>query len=189
VVYITSDKRDNNQYFSLLKGEAMKKSPLFLTIIAFALCSLLPPSDASGAIVLTDEEIRQTIATLINSDNRVHIRAVKIERSRNGLLDLEITTNLGNCWGKREYAREFSKEALQALFSSNLPLSYVIVNVFEADKNLMTVALGKNQADQMNWDKAESLNGFYDQIKSRMTYKGNPTNYCWYIENNPSPGP
>jgi len=167
----------------------MKIFPIFLAIIAFALCSILPPSNASGAIVLKDEEIRQMIATLINSDNSVHIREVKIERSRDGLLDLEITTNLGDCWGKREYAREFSKQALEALFSSNLPLSYVILNVFEMDKNLMTVALGKNQADNMNWDKAESLNGFYDQIKSNTNYKGNPTNYCWYIENNPSPGP
>lgn len=189
MVFITSGKTDNNQYFRLLKGKAMKISPIFLAIIAFALCSLLPPSNASGAIVLKDEEIRQTIATLINSENRVHIREVKIERSRDGLLDLEITTNLGDCWGKREYAREFSKEALEALFSSNLPLSYVILNVFEMDKNLMTVALGKNQADNMNWDKSESLNGFYDEIKSRMNYKGNPTNYCWYIENNLSPGP
>ena len=189
MVFITSGKTDNNQYFSLLKGEAMKIPPIFLTIIAFALCSLLPLSHTSGAMVLKDEKIRQTIATLINSDNSVHIRDVKIERSRDGLLDLEITTNLGDCWGKREYAREFSKEALRALFSSNLPLSYVILNVFEANNNLMTVALGKNQAGNMNWDKAESLNGFYDEIKSRMNYKGNPTNYCWYIENNPSHGP
>ena len=189
MVFITSVKTDNNQNFNLLKGEAMKIAPIFLAIFAFALGSLLPSSNASGAMVFKDEEIRQTVATLINSENKVHIRDVKIERSRDGLLDLEITTNLGDCWGKREYAREFSKEALKALFSSNLPLSYVILNVFEANKNLMTVALGKNQADNMNWDKAESLNGFYDQLKSRMNYKGNPTNYCWYIENNPSPGP
>jgi hypothetical protein len=189
VVFITSGKRDNNKNFNLLKGEAMKIAPIFLAIIAFALGSLLPSSNASGAMVLKDKEIRQTVATLINSENRVQIRDVKIKRTRDGLLDLEITTNLGNCWGKREYAREFSKEALKALFSSNLPLSYVILNVFEADKNLMTVALGKNQADNMNWDKAESLNDFYDEIKSRMNYKGNPTDYCWYIEDNPSPGP
>lgn len=189
MVFITSGKTDNNQYFSLLKGEAMKIAPIFFAVIAFALCSHLPSSNASGAIVLKDEVIRQTVATLINSENSVHIRDVKIKRTRDGLLDLEITTNLGDCWGKREYAKEFSKEALKALFSSDLPLSYVILNVFEANKNLMTVALGKNQADNMNWDKADSLNGFYDQLKSRMNYKGNPTNYCWYIENNPSPGP
>jgi hypothetical protein len=53
----------------------------------------------------------------------------------------------------------------------------------------MTVALGKNQANDMNWDSAESLNGFYDQIKSRMNYEGNPIDYCWYIENNPTPKP
>ena len=167
----------------------MKIPPIFLAIIAFALGSLLPFSNTFGAIVLNDEDIRQKVATLINSKNRVHIQAVKIERSRDGLLDLEINTNLGDCWGKREYAREFSKEALKALFSSNLPISHVILNVFEANQNLMTVALGKNQAQNMNWDKAESLNGFYGQIKSRMNYKGNPTDYCWYIENNPSPGP
>lgn len=167
----------------------MRIPPMILAIIALALGSLLPYSNASGDMGLNDEEIRQKVATLINASNRVHIQTVKIERNSNGLLDLEINTNLGNCWGKREYAREFSKEALRALFSSDLPLSHVILNVFEADETLMTVALGKNQADNMNWDQAQSLNGFYDQMKSRMNYKGHPSDYCWYIENNPSPGP
>jgi hypothetical protein len=189
VVFITSGKTDNNYNFNLLKGEAMKIAPIFFAIIAFALCSILPSLNASAATVLNDEIIRQTVASLINSENQVHIRNIKIKRNRDGLLDLEVTTNLGDCWGKKEYAREFSKEALKALFSSSLPLSYVIMNVFEADKNLMTVALGKNQANDMNWDSAESLNGFYDQIKSRMNYEGNPIDYCWYIENNPTPKP
>ncbi len=167
----------------------MKIAGMAFVILAFALGSLLPSSNASAAVVLKDEGIRQTIATLINSQNRVHIQAVKIKKNRDGLLDLEITTNLGNCWGKIEFAKEFAKEALKALFSSNLPLSHVILNVFEAEKNLMTVALGKNQADKMTWDEAESLNAFYEQIKSRMNYEGNPADYCWLIENNPLSGP
>ena len=71
-------------------------------IFAFALGSLNLPSNASGAIVLKDEEIRQRVTALINSQYQVHIQAVKVERNRDGLLDLEITANLGNCWGKKE---------------------------------------------------------------------------------------
>jgi len=167
----------------------MKIAGIVFVILAFALGSLLLSSNACGAVVLKDEQIRQTVATLINSQNRVHIQAVKIERNRDGLLDLEITTNLGNCWGKKEFAKGYAKEALKALFSSNLPLSHVILNVVEANKNLMTVALGKNHANNMKWDEAESLNAFYEQIKSRMNYKGNPADYCWLIENDPLPGP
>jgi hypothetical protein len=167
----------------------MKIASMVFVLLAFTLGSLLPSLNASGAVVLKDEEIRRTVATLINSENRVHIQAVKVERNRDGLLDLEITTNLGNCWGKKEFAKEFVKDSLQALFSSNLPLSHVILNVFEANKNLMTVALGKNQADNMKWEEAGSLNAFYEQIKSRMNYQGNPADYCWLIENNPIPGP
>lgn len=167
----------------------MKIAPIAFVILAFVLGGLLPSSKASGAIVLKDEEIRQKVATLVNSQNRVHIQAVKIERNRDGLLDLEITANLGDCWGKQEFAKEFAKNALKALFSSNLPLSHVILNIFEADKNLMTLALGKNHAENMKWDETESLNAFYTQIRSRMNYKGNPADYCWLIENNPSPGP
>ena len=89
----------------------MKIAGIVFVILAFALSSLLPSFNASGAVVLKDEEIRRTVGALINSENRVHIQAVKIEINRDGLLDLEITTNLGNCWGKKE-AMPFSSIAM-----------------------------------------------------------------------------
>ena len=158
-------------------------------IMVFVLGGLLLSPNISASIEHTDEEIRQTVATLINSENKVHIQDIHIERSRDGLLDLKIITNFGNCWGKEEFAKGFAKEALKALFSSNLPLSHVILEVQEGNGNLLTVALGKNQADNIDWNNADSLEAFYEQIKSRMNYKGNPDDYCWIIEGKPSPGP
>jgi hypothetical protein len=160
-----------------------------LIVVAFALSVLFGPPHISASTELNDEVIRQTVSTLINSDNKVHIQDINVEKSRDGLLDLKIITNLGNCWGKEEFAKGFAKDALEALFSSNLPLSHVILEVHEANGNLMTVALGKNQANDINWNNADSLDAFYQQIKSRMNYKGNPTDYCWIIEGKPSSGP
>jgi hypothetical protein len=167
----------------------MNISRIGLIIIAFVLSGLLRSPNISSSAELKDEEIRQTVANLINSDNKIHIQDINIERSRGGLLDLKIITNFGNCWGKEEFAKGFAKDALKALFSSTLPLSHVILEVQEANGNLMTVALGKNQADNINWNNADSLDAFYEQIKSRMNYKGNPTDYCWIIEGKPSTGP
>ena len=158
-------------------------------IIAFVLTGLLALPAVSASKELREEEIRQKVATLINSENKVHIQDINIKKSGDGLLDLKITTNFGDCWGKEEFAKGFAKDALKALFSSNLPLSHVILEVQEANGNLMTVALGKNQAENIDWDNADSLEAFYGQIKSRMNYKGNPADYCWIIEGKPSTGP
>ena len=167
----------------------MDRDRIGLIIIVFILTSLFASPRVSVSNDLNDEKIRQTIATLINAENKVHIQDIDIERSRDGLLDLKIITNFGNCWGKEEFAKGFAKEALKALFTSNLALSHVILEVQESNGNLMTVALGKNQADNIDWNNADSLEAFYEQIKSRMNYQGNPTDYCWIIEGKPSPGP
>ena len=167
----------------------MNISRIGLILIAFILSGFLRSPHLAASTELNDHEIRQTVATLINSDNKVHIEDINVERSQDGLLDLKIITNFGNCWGKEEFAKGFAKDALKALFSSNLPISHVILEVQEVNGNLMTVALGKNQAENIDWNNADSLDAFYKQIKSRMNYKGNPTDYCWIIEGKPSPGP
>ena len=169
--------------------KSMNRYRVGLIITAFVFSGLLIFPNISVPAELNDKEIRQTVATLINAENKVHIQDISIKRSRDGLLDLKIITNFGNCWGKEEFAKGFAKEALKALFTSNLALSHVILEVQESNGNLMTVALGKNQADNIDWNNADSLEAFYEQIKSRMNYQGNPTDYCWIIEGKPSPGP
>jgi hypothetical protein len=189
-VFITPAKNDNNNNnIRILQRESMSRFRIGLIIIAFILSSLLVCPNISASNELNDEKIRKMVASLINAENKVYIQDINIQRSRDGLLDLKIITNFGNCWGKEEFAKGFAKEALKALFSSNLPLSHVILEVQESNGNLMTVALGKNQADNIDWNNADSLEAFYNQIKSRMNYKGNPTDYCWIIEGKPSPGP
>ena len=188
-VFITPAKNDNNNNLRILREEPMDRDRIGLIIIVFILTSLFASPRVSVSNDLNDEKIRQTIATLINAENKVHIQDIDIERSRDGLLDLKITTNFGDCWGKEEFAKGFARAALKALFFSTLPLSHVILEVQEANGNLMTVALGKNQAENIDWDNADSLEAFYGQIKSRMNYKGNPTDYCWMIEGKPSSGP
>ena len=188
-VFIPSDRMDNNHNVGNREEELMNRNRIGVIVFAFVLTSLLVSPGVSPSKQLSEEEIRQTVVTLINSENKVHIENINVETNQDGLLDLKITTNFGDCWGKEEFAKGFAKDALKALFSSDLPLSHVILDVQEANGNLMTIALGKNQAENIDWDNADSLEVFYKQIKSRMNYKGNPTDYCWIIEGKPSPGP
>jgi hypothetical protein len=160
----------------------MKRSNILLFITLFAVCSLFPPFISSAAVDPREEQIRRNIGTLINPKGIVHIQGIQIDKDDSGQLNLEIDADLGSCWGKKEYAKGFARDALKALFASDLPISHVILNVYGGSKALMTVALGKNQARNLNWDEKESLNAFYERLKSRMNYKGDPADFCWLIE-------
>jgi hypothetical protein len=72
--------------------------------------------------------------------------------------------------------------ALRSLYTSGLPISHVLLNVYEGDQILLTVALGRNQAQTIDWNKQESLNAFYERMKSRTNYQGDPADYSWLIE-------
>lgn len=163
----------------------MKRASIILAIVVFALSSFFLTLSLSTANDLTDNKIRCTVTSLINSRNTVHIQGVGIERDDQGQFNLEINANLGNCWGKEELAKAFAREALKALFASDLPVSHVVLKVYGSTEILLTVALGKNQERNLNLDKEESFNFFFKRMKSKMNYGGNPADYCWVIENEP----
>lgn len=162
----------------------MKRANILLFITLFAVGSLFPPLISSAAVDLSEDQIRRDIGTLINPKGIVHIQGIQIDTDDRGQLNLEIDANMGSCWGKKEYAKGFARDTLKALFASDLPISHVILNLYGGSKALMTVALGKNQARNMSWDEEESLNAFYERLKSRTNYKGDPADFCWLIEKN-----
>ena len=167
----------------------MKMTRIILSITVFTLTSLFLNFSPAAANVLTDSKIRTTVTSLINHKTKVHIQGMGIERDDQGKLSLDIKADLGNCWGKKKIARRFAKDALKDLFASDLPIAYVILKVYESNKILLTVSLGKNQADVMNWDEKESSTSFYNHIKSRMNFEGKPADFCWVIEKGPTGTP
>ena len=162
----------------------MKRSNTLLFITFLTLGSLFQPFISQAAIDPSEEQIRRNIGTLINPKGIVHIQGIQIDEDDRGQLNLKIDANMGSCWGKKEYAKGFARDTLKALFDSDLPISHVILNLYGGSKALMTVALGKNQARNMNWDEEESLNAFYKRLKLRTNYKGDPEDFCWLIEKN-----
>jgi hypothetical protein len=161
----------------------MKMKTWVLSIAVLAMTSFILPLTSPASIALTESKLHSTVKKLIDPKNEFHIQGINVEKDKIGQVNLEINADLGSCWGKKELAREFARKTLKALFTSDLPISQVIVNVFENKNILLTVALGKNQARSVNWTKDESLDAFYGHIKSRIHYKGNPSNSCWIIEN------
>jgi hypothetical protein len=149
-----------------------------LTLIALNLFAI--PLN-SIAFDLSEQEIVRSVGTLINSKGSIHIQGIKVGKG-NGQLNLEISADLGNCWGKKEYSKRFVMGALRSLYTSGLPISHVLLNVYEGDQILLTVALGRNQAQTIDWNKQESLNAFYERMKSRTNYQGDPADYSWLIE-------
>jgi hypothetical protein len=154
------------------------------SIIVFTLGVFLFRLSSASAGDQTDSEFRHKVTALINSESTVHIQGIEIESDDQAQFNLEISANVGNGWGKEELARRFARESLKALFISDLPISHVVLKVYGDTKILLTVALGKNQGKILTWDNNESLNLFFEHMKSNMTYSGNPNDYCWLIENN-----
>ena len=160
----------------------MSRAATIFLIIVFLGSSFSCLTLGRAATGLPEEEIRSIVRQLIDSKGAVYIEGIKIGRVREGELSLEIFANLGTCWGKEEFARVFALEALRALFLSSLPLTQVTLNVREKGETLLTVSLGKNQAEGMDWEKDKSPLSFYERLRSRMQYTDDPADACWLIE-------
>lgn len=163
----------------------MSRAENILLIMVFFVSSFSGPGLGLTATDLHEEDIRSAVRQLIDSEGAVYIEGIRIAKGKQGEFSLEISANLGTCWGKEEFARVFALEALRALFLSDLPLEQVTLNVRENRETLLTVSLGKNQAQAMNWDKEKSSLTFYERLRSRMQYTDDPADACWLIERKP----
>ena len=160
----------------------MNRAAFTFFLFLFFAGGLIPPNPGRSAADLPEDEIRTTVRKLIDSKGVVFIQGIHINRDREGKLRLEIFANLGSCWGKEEFARIFALEALKALYLSDLPLMQVTLNIREKNQNLLTVSLGKNQAEQMNLEQEGSPVSFYERLRSQMQYGEDPADSCWLIE-------
>ncbi len=155
------------------------------SIVTLVLGAFFLTSAAYAANEPADKALKEKITSLINPKGTVHIQGLGIETAEKGQLRLEIHADLGLCWGEKELAKTFARDALKALFASDLLIENIIISVYEKEKLLLTVALGKNQAKKLDWSQNEPLDSFYTQIKSRIHYKGSPADVCLIIEKEP----
>lgn len=166
----------------------MKRMPFLVSIVVFSfLCLFLKVSSWGAA--LPDTNIHDRVTSIVNSKNNVHIQGIRVERGEQDWINLEIKANLGDCWGKNEIAKGFARETMKNLFASDLPIQQITVKVYQGDKMLLTVALGRNPAKNLKWDEKESLSSFYNHLQSNTNYNGNPSDRCLVIENGAEPRP
>lgn len=159
----------------------MGEPAILSSIFALMALNLFPVPESMAALLMSEQEIARTVGTLINSQASVHVQEIKVGKDQ-GQINLEISANLGNCWGKEEYAKRFARDALGALFTSDLPVSHVLLNIYQSNQILLTVALGRNQADTIDWSTQEPLNAFYERLRSRTNYQGDPADSSWIVE-------
>lgn len=149
-----------------------------------AACAMLwgaVPSVPAAQSQVDHEQTRRLIRDLVNPGKTVHLQDLRIQEEPGGHISLRIDATLGDCWGKQELAKGYARRALKALFHSPLPISHVILNLYEGGEILMKVALGRNQALNMDWE-ADSSRAFFETLRQRPHYDGDPADYCWLIE-------
>jgi hypothetical protein len=90
-----------------------------------------------------------------------------VDKNTSGKLTINLTINLGNCWGKELLAKEVARQTLQNLFCSRLPLSNVLLKIFSNDTHLILISLGENPARDIPWNQFEGGIDFIHYLKTK----------------------
>ncbi len=112
------------------------------------------------------QPFKQSIGQLLAIKDFGSITDVKITEHKDGKMGIDLTVNIGNCWGKRSLARELAKHTMERLYQSSFPLSDVVVKIFSNETKLLVLALGASQAKKIQWDEYKTGADFVNYVKS-----------------------
>lgn len=112
------------------------------------------------------QPFKQSIGQLLAIKEFGSITDVKITEHKDGKMALDLTVNIGNCWGKRRLAKKLAKHTMEKLYQSNFLLAEVVVKIFSNETKLLVLALGANQAKKIQWDEYKTGTDFVNYVKS-----------------------
>ncbi len=84
-------------------------------------------------------------------------------------MTVNLTVDIGDCWGRESKAREVAKETMERIYQSGLRISEVVAKIISQDTTLIVLALGKNQAEKIHWDRIKTGADFIAHLKSNYT--------------------
>ena len=122
---------------------------------------------------------RQVIKLFEQSESIPQVRITPVERNR---FVIELTFNIGDRWGRDVFVRDLAKAAITRVFKSNLPLAQGIIKVYCTHMEVIHLAIGMNQANQISWEEDCSPSEFFDRLQSCGRWGKRPEDRTYFIE-------
>lgn len=147
---------------------------IFLFFVPFLLCS------ASECFSMSAEDAeRQVIRLFERSESVPQVKITPAERNR---FIIEVTFSIGDRWGRDGFVRDLAKAAITTVFKSNLPLAQGIVKIYCTRVEVIHLAIGTNQANQISWEEGRNASEFFDRLRSCSRWGKRPEDRTYFIE-------
>ena len=143
-------------------------------IIFFVFCS------ASPSFCISSGDIERDVAQLFEQSEIIP-QIIVTPAGKDRFL-IELTFSIGDRWGRDGFVRELARAAITRVFESNLPIAQGIVRVYCTHMEAIHLAIGMNQAKQINWADGLSLAGFFDIVRSCSHWGKSPEDRTYFIE-------
>jgi hypothetical protein len=148
---------------------------VILLFIIFFVISLASPSCGMS---LGDVE-RDVIKLFVQSEL---IPQVKVTPAEKGRFVIEVTFSIGDRWGRDGFARDLARAAITRVFKSSLPVAQGIVRVYCTHVEAIHLAIGMNQAKQIDWTDGLSLSDFFKILRSCSYWGKSPEDRTYFTE-------
>jgi hypothetical protein len=147
---------------------------VFLFFVFFFLCSA-----SAGFSMSVEDAERQVIRLFERSELIPQVKITPVERNR---FVIELSFSIGDRWGRDGFVRDLAKAAITKVFKSNLPLAQGIIKVYCTHMEVIHLAIGMNQANQISWEEARSPSEFFDRLRSCGRWGKKPEDRTYFIE-------
>jgi len=165
-------------YKRIIVRMVRKKNTSLIFVFLFFVFFLLCWASTSLSMSAGDAQ-RQVIKLFERSESIPQVRITPVERNR---LVIELTFSIGDRWGRDQFVRDLAKAAITKVFKSDLPLAQGIVKVYCTRMEVIHLAIGMNQANQMSWGDARSPSEFFERLQSCGRWGKRPEDRTYLIE-------
>jgi len=151
----------------------------YLTLV-FLLPSLLILS-ASTAFSMEADDVEREVTKLFKQSEFIpHVRIIPTEENR---FVIELTFDMGDRWGRDEFARHLARAAINEIFRLNLPLAQGIVRIYCTHAEVLHLAIGINQVKEIRWKDSSTPSEFFDMLRSHFRWGKRLEDRTYFIEN------
>ena len=147
---------------------------VFLFLVFF----LFPSASATFSMPAADVE-KEVVRLFEQSELVPQVRITPVEKDR---FIIELIFNIGDRWGRDIFVRDLARAAMARVFKSNLPLAQGIVKVYCPHMEVIHLAIGINQANQISWEDARSPSEFFERLQSCGRWGKSPEDRTYFIE-------
>jgi hypothetical protein len=95
---------------------------------------------------------------------------------------VEVRANLGARWGGRVLAKKLAVALASACFASPWPLAEARITVDTNRSPLLTLNLGRNQAEKLFSHQGKGVDALFRDIKHMPNIHGPPADRLWVVE-------